>query len=153
MHHSFQDAGALFTAQQLNAEYYFGFIEMGFIWPLSAGFFFFAYVHNSLKARFPYGIANLLSTGFYVSYLAFFFMMPYRGKFDQILPAIQDPMFWAMLLSFGVVLYISFSAFAETGSVVLPFLLNFVFNIGLTAFKAINSLYFSSLPETSGACY
>ncbi|MHA2168214.1 MAG: hypothetical protein ACXAAT_20390, partial [Candidatus Hodarchaeales archaeon] len=149
MHHSFQKEGLLFTSQQLFAEYYFGFIEMGFIWPLSAGFFFFAYVHNSLKARFPYGVANLLATGFYVSYLAFFFMMPLRGKFDQILPSISDPMFWAALLSFGVVLYISFSAFAETGSVVLPFLLNFVFNVGLTFFKSLNSLIFISLPESS----
>ncbi|MHA1237149.1 MAG: hypothetical protein ACTSQ9_05775, partial [Candidatus Hodarchaeales archaeon] len=41
------------------------------------------------------------------------------------------------------------SAFAETGSVVLPFLLNFVFNVGLTAFKAMNSLIFISLPESS----
>ena len=149
MQHAFQKEGVLLTAQQLNAEYYFGFIEMGFIWPLSAGFFFFAYVHNSLKARFPYGIANLLSTAFYVSYLAFFFMMDKRGKFDQLLPSIQNPMFWAGLLSFGVILYISFSAFAETGSVVLPFLLNFVLNVGLTLFKSANSLIFASLPDSS----
>ncbi len=149
MQHSFNKDGVLLTSQQLNAEYYFGFIEMGFIWPLSAGFFFFAYVHTSLKARFPYGIANLLATAFYVAYLAFFFMMPDRGKFDQVIPAIQNPMFWAALLSFGVMLYISFSAFAETGSVVLPFLLNFVLNVGLTFFKSANSLIFASLPESS----
>ncbi|MHA2157255.1 MAG: hypothetical protein ACXABU_18070, partial [Candidatus Hodarchaeales archaeon] len=97
MHHSFQSNGTLLDSHQLLAEYYFGFIEMGFIWPLSAGFFFFAYVHNSLKARFPFGIANLLATFFYVTYLAFFFMIPSRGKFDFIIPAIKDPMFWAML--------------------------------------------------------
>ncbi|MHA1995549.1 MAG: hypothetical protein ACW97Z_13475 [Candidatus Hodarchaeales archaeon] len=147
MHHSFQSNGTLLDSHQLLAEYYFGFIEMGFIWPLSAGFFFFAYVHNSLKARFPFGIANLLATFFYVTYLAFFFMIPSRGKFDFIIPAIKDPMFWAMLMSFAVVLYISFSAFAETGSVVLPFLLNFVLNVGLTLFKSINSLLFNSSPE------
>jgi hypothetical protein len=56
-------------------------------------------------------------------------------------------MFWAMLMSFAVILYISFSAFAETGSVVLPFLLNFVLNVGLTLFKSINSLIFNSSPE------
>ncbi len=149
LHHSFNYDGALLTSHQLSAEYYFGFIEMGFIWPLSAGFFFFAYVHNSLKARFPFGIANLLATTFYVAYLAFFFMIDKRGKFEHLIPAIQTPMFWAMLLSFAVVLYISFSAFAETGSVVLPFLLNFVFNVGLTLFKSLNSLIFISLPEST----
>ncbi|MHA1977802.1 MAG: hypothetical protein ACW98F_16375 [Candidatus Hodarchaeales archaeon] len=148
-HHSFNANGVLLNSHQLLAEYYFGFIEMGFIWPLSAGFFFFAYVHNSLKARFPFGIANLLATFFYVTYLAFFFMIPARGKFEHLIPAIQEPMFWAMLLSFGVVLYISFSAFAETGSVVLPFLLNFVLNVGLTLFKSLNSLLFISQPEST----
>ncbi|MHA2055441.1 MAG: hypothetical protein ACW99F_17825 [Candidatus Hodarchaeales archaeon] len=143
MHHSFQAGGELLDSHQLLAEYYFGFIEMGFIWPLSAGFFFFAYVHNSLKARFPYGVANILSTGFYVTYLAFFFMIQPRGKFPLLIDAAQTPMFWAMLLGFAVVLYISFSAFAETGSVVLPFLLNFVFNVGLTLFKSFNSVFFA----------
>ncbi len=147
MHHSFQSNGTLLNSHQLVAEYYFGFIEMGFIWPLSAGFFFFAYVHNSLKARFPFGIANLLATFFYVSYLAFFFMIDKRGKLDKIIPAMENPMFWAMLLSFAIMLYISFSAFAETGSVVLPFLLNFVLNVGLTLFKSFNSLVFISQPE------
>jgi hypothetical protein len=148
-HHSFQAEGDLLNSHQLLAEYYFGFIEMGFIWPLSAGFFFFAYVHNSLKARFPFGVANILSTGFYVTYLAFFFMIQPRGKFPLLLEATQTPMFWAFLLGFAVVLYISFSAFAETGSVVLPFLLNFVFNVGLTFFRAFNSLFFAANPDLS----
>ncbi len=60
--HIFNLNGGLFTVTQLNAEYYFGFIEMGFIWPMSVGFFFFSYAHNSLKARFPLGVANLVST-------------------------------------------------------------------------------------------
>ncbi|MFW9991174.1 MAG: hypothetical protein ACFFD4_03865 [Candidatus Odinarchaeota archaeon] len=145
--HSFhQEDGTLFTARQLNAEYYFGFVEMGFIWPLSAGFFFFAYAHNSLKSRFPLGVANLLSSLFYVFYLAFFFVIVGDAKLERISAYVADPMFWGMNLSFFIVLYISFSAFTETGSVVLPFLLNFVFNVGLTAFRAFNSLFFASAP-------
>ncbi|MFX0050485.1 MAG: hypothetical protein ACFE8U_04245, partial [Candidatus Hermodarchaeota archaeon] len=147
--HAYHKEGILFTAHQLNAEYYFGFIEMGFIWPLSAGFFFFAYVHNSLKARFPVGVANLVSSTFYVIYLAFFFMVQENDKLMRLSQAIMDPIFWAMFFSFFILLYISFSAFAETKSVVLPFLLNFVFNGVLTLIKAFNSLFFSSTPSSS----
>jgi hypothetical protein len=136
--------GNHFTDQQLTAEYYFGFIEMGFIWPMSAGFFFFAYTHNSLKARFPIGVANILSTLFYVFYLAFFFMLiDTTPKFDQLLVAIQDPFFWGNLTIFFIILYISFSAFAETGSIAIPFLLNFVLNVGLTLLKSMNTIIFT----------
>ncbi|MHA2251589.1 MAG: hypothetical protein ACXAD7_14590 [Candidatus Kariarchaeaceae archaeon] len=144
--HSFSFEGESFTSQQLPAEYYFGFIEMGFIWPLSAGFFFFAYTHNSLKAKFPTGIANLLATTFYVFYLAFFFMITERGKVDQLInnfdKYLGNIVFWATLVVFFIILYISFSAFAETKSIVLPFLLNFVWNAGLTIFKSLNSLLY-----------
>ena len=134
--------GKLFTSRELFAEYYFGFVEMGFIWPLSAGFFFFAYTHNSLKARFPIGVANILSTLFYVFYLAFFFMLgDNTPKFVQLVSAIQTPFFWVNMIIFFIILYISFSAFAETGSVAIPFLLNFVLNVGLTFIKAFNTLY------------
>ncbi|MHA2074700.1 MAG: hypothetical protein ACW97X_08785, partial [Candidatus Hodarchaeales archaeon] len=135
--HTFHIDGVLFSAKQLNAEYYFGFIEMGFIWPLSAGFFFFSYVHNSFKARFPTGIANIVSTIFYVMYLVFFFMIDKPNKLSILFnSAIYDPIFWGNFIAFSFVLYISFSAFAETESVVLPFLLNFVFNGGLTLFRS-----------------
>ncbi len=148
--HAYAKDGVIFSASQLNAEYYFGFIEMGFIWPASAGFFFFSYVHNSFKARFPEGVANLISTIFYVIYLAFFFMIPDPNKLNVLFSkAIFDPIFWGMFISFSVVLYISFSAFAETESIVLPFLLNFVFNAGLTLFRALNSLIFYSAPSSS----
>ncbi|MHA2299116.1 MAG: hypothetical protein ACXAEU_22840 [Candidatus Hodarchaeales archaeon] len=146
--HSFQKNGVLFTAHQLNAEYYYGIIEMGFIWPLSAGFFFFAYAHNSLKSRFPLGVANLLSSLFYVFYLAFFFVIIETGKLAAIPIYVVDPMFWGMIFSLFIILYISFSAFTETGSVVLPFLLNFVLNVGLTVFKAFNSLFYASTPAS-----
>ena len=56
----------LYTPRELRAEFYFGIVEMAFVWPLSACFFFFAYTHNSLRARFPVGVANVLSTFFYV---------------------------------------------------------------------------------------
>ncbi|MHA2277131.1 MAG: hypothetical protein ACXAC2_15255, partial [Candidatus Kariarchaeaceae archaeon] len=47
VHHAYYNnvSGELFSSNELQAEYYFGFIEMGIIWPLSAGFFFFAYAH------------------------------------------------------------------------------------------------------------
>lgn len=143
--HAFHADGVLFTAHQLNAEYYFGMIEMGFIWPLSAGFFFFAYVHNSFKARFPPGVASLISSIFYVIYLAFFFMLLGPDKLVRLPQAIINPMFWGPLLVFFIVLYISFSAFSETGSIVLPFLLNFMFNFVLTGLKALNSLIFATV--------
>ncbi|MFX0113746.1 MAG: hypothetical protein ACFFB3_04300 [Candidatus Hodarchaeota archaeon] len=141
--HAYHDEGVLFSAKGLNAEWYFGVIEMGFIWPLSAGFFFFAYCHNSLKARFEAGIANLLSSLFYVFYLAFFFLILGPGKLSKIPDALADPIFWGMIIAFFIILYIFFSAFAETESVVLPFLANFVFNVGLTLLRAFNSQAFS----------
>lgn len=147
--HTFHKEGELFSMRQLYAEFYFGFIEMGFIWPLSAGFFFFAYVHNSFKARFPKGVANLVSTIFYVIYLAFFFIVQTPNKLISLFEAMTTPMFWVMVVTFFIVLYISFSAFTETGSIVLPFLLNFVFNVGLTLIKAFNSLTFASAPSSS----
>jgi hypothetical protein len=143
--HAFHNEGVLFNAHQLNAEFYFGWVEMGFIWPLSAGFFFFAYVHISFKARFPSGIANLISSVFYVIYLAFFFMLLGPDKLRRLPVEIVNPMFWGPLLVFFIILYISFSAFSETGSIVLPFLLNFVFNFGLTFLKALNSLIFATV--------
>lgn len=147
--HAYHKDGTLFTPVQLNAEYYFGFVEMGFLWPLSAGFFFFSYVHNSFKARFSTGVANLISTIFYVIYLIFFFMIFENDKLSRLPLAIFDPIFWGMAISFFFVLYISFSAFSETESVVLPFTLNFVFNVGLTVIRATNSLIFISLPSST----
>ncbi|MFW9777595.1 MAG: hypothetical protein ACFFE8_01995 [Candidatus Heimdallarchaeota archaeon] len=147
--HAYHKQGTLFTPVQLYAEYYFGFIEMGFLWPLSAGFFFFSYVYNSFKARFSTGVANLISTIFYVIYLIFFFMIDGPDKLAQLPRAILDPIFWGMAISFFFILYISFSAFSETGSVVLPFTLNFVFNVGLTIIRATNSLIFASLPTSA----
>ncbi|MHA2092484.1 MAG: hypothetical protein ACW98K_16675 [Candidatus Kariarchaeaceae archaeon] len=149
--HTFYNSGTseLFTSRELQAEYYFGFVEMGFIWPLSAGFFFFAYAHNSLRAKFPVGIANLFATLFYVFYLAYFFMIPQRGKLNQLNnnndQYLGNSVFWAQLFVFFIILYISFSAFAETKSIVLPFLLNFVLNVGLTLFKSFNALAFDSV--------
>lgn len=137
-------SGEHFSSRQLLAEFYFGVVEMGFIWPLSAGFFFFAYTHNSLNARFPTGVANILSTAFYVFYLIFFFMLFGPGKLTQLETAMTDPIFYGNIIIFLIILYISFSAFAETKSVVLPFLLNFVLNVGLTLFRSINSLAFES---------
>jgi hypothetical protein len=134
--------GRNYTPEELNSEYYFGFIEMGLIWPMSAGFFFFAYSYNSLRARFPAGVANILSTTFYVFYLAFFFMIDKPGKISLLSEVIDDPWFWGNIFVFFIILYISFSAFAETKSVVLPFLLNFVLNVGLTIFRAFTALYF-----------
>lgn len=142
--HTFAQDGSIFTLKQLNAEFYFGIIEMGFIWPLSAGFFFFSYCHNSLKARFPIGVANLLSTLFYVFYLAFFFMISTPGKLLQLPSLFSSPFAWGHLLAFFVLLYISFSAFSETESILLPFLLNFVFNVGLTVFRSVNAFLFTS---------
>ncbi|OLS28430.1 MAG: hypothetical protein HeimC2_06490 [Candidatus Heimdallarchaeota archaeon LC_2] len=144
VHTFFQDdENRLFTGKELQAEYYFGFIEMGIIWPLSAGFFFFAYTHNSLAIKFNRGMANLLSSLFYVYYLLIFFMLPNPGKLEQIF----DSKTWTIglisqMIVFFLILYISFSAFAETKSVVLPFLLNFVLNVVLTAFKAFNSIVY-----------
>ena len=136
-----------YSVKDMYSEWYFSFIEMGFIWPLSAGFFFFAYAHNSLKARFPIGVANILSTLFYVFYLAFFFMLNKNTpKFEQLATQVQDPVFWGNLIIFFIILYISFSAFAETGSVAIPFLLNFVLNAGLTLLKSTNTILF---PEGS----
>jgi len=86
---------------------------------------------------------------FYVFYLAFFFFIPVRGKLPQIPVYLADPVFWGMNITFFFVLYISFSAFTETESVVLPFLLNFVLNVGLTVFKAFNSLVYASAPASS----
>ena len=108
-----------------------------------AGFFFFAYTHNSLAIKFNRGMANLLSSLFYVYYLLIFFMLPNPGKLEQIF----DSKTWTIglisqMIVFFLILYISFSAFAETKSVVLPFLLNFVLNVVLTAFKAFNSLVY-----------
>ena len=143
--------GLHYSVKDMYAEWYFSFVEMGFIWPLSAGFFFFAYAHNSLKARFPIGVANILSTLFYVFYLAFFFMLnDNTPKFVQLASAIQDPFFWGNLIIFFIILYISFSAFAETGSVAIPFLLNFVLNAGLTFLKSTNTILF---PEGSNLIF
>lgn len=147
MQHAFQDpdTGEFFTSKELQAEYYFGFIEMGIIWPLSAGFFFFAYAHNSLALKFPRGMANLLAALFYVYYLLVFFMIPKPGKLKQFV----DPNTWTLplvtqLIVFLIMLYISFSAFAETKSVVLPLLLNFVLNVVVTMFRAGNTLLYDS---------
>lgn len=137
------EKGLHYSVKDMYAEWYFSFIEMGFIWPLSAGFFFFAYTHNSLKARFPIGVANILSTLFYVFYLAFFFMLSDKTpKFVQLATQIQDPYFWGNLIIFFIILYISFSAFAETGSIAIPFLLNFILNVGLTFIKSSNTILF-----------
>ncbi len=141
IHTFYTKDGRVFTGKELQAEYYFGFIEMGIIWPLSAGFFFFAYTYNSLASKFKRGMANLLASLFYVYYLLVFFMLPNSGKLKQIM----DPDTWnlpliSQMLVFFLILFISFSAFAETKSVVLPFLLNFVLNVILTAFKAFNSI-------------
>lgn len=143
--HVFAHNGILFTVSQLPAEYYFGIIEMGFIWPASAGFFFFAYTHNSLKARFPIGIANILSSLFYVFYLLFFFMILGPGKLSQMGDVLTDPSSLGALVAFFIILYIAFSAFAETESVLLPFLFTFVLNVGLTIFKSFNALYYDEL--------
>ncbi len=144
----------LFTAKELNASYYFGIVEMGFIWPLSAGFFFFSYAYNSLKSRFPLAISNLLATAFYVFYLIFFFLIPQRQKVSILYRILFDPgsipgfspyLFWGQVVVFLIVLYINFSSFEQTGSIVLPFLMNFVFNVGLTLLRAGNTLLFNAL--------
>ncbi len=144
----------LFTPKELNASYYFGIIEMGFIWPLSAGFFFFSYAHTSLKSRFPVGIANILATIFYVFYLIFFFLIQGREKvttlfkiiFDwKSIPNFSPFLFWGQVAVFLIILYINFSSFEQTGSIVLPFIMNFVFNVGLTLLRAGNTLAFSEL--------
>ncbi|MFV2015985.1 MAG: hypothetical protein ACC656_11180, partial [Candidatus Heimdallarchaeota archaeon] len=138
-----QDTGELFSSKELRAEYYFGFVEMGIIWPLSAGFFFFAYTHNSLASKFSRGMANLLASLFYVYYLLVFFMVPNPGKLEQFM----DPDTWTLplvtqMIVFLIILYISFSAFAETKSVVLPLILNFVLNVAVTIFRAGNSILY-----------
>ncbi len=138
-----EKTGSFFTLRQLFAEFYFGFIEMGFIWPLTAGFFFFSYCNTSLRAKFPEGVANLLSTLFYVFYLAFFFMITTRGKLLILGQLLISPTFWAQMFVFFVMLFISFSAFSETKSLLLPFILNFVFNAGLTLIRSLNALLFS----------
>lgn len=144
----------LFTPRELNASYYFGIVEMGFIWPLSAGFFFFSYAYNSLKSRFPLAISNLLATAFYVFYLIFFFLIPQREKISMFyrilfapdeIPGFSPYLFWGQVVVFLVVLYINFSSFEQTGSIVLPFLMNFVFNVGLTLIRAGNTLVFDDL--------
>lgn len=143
-----KEDGTLFNSEALKAEYYFGVVEMGFIWPLSAGFFFFAYVYNSLKARFPTGVANILSTLFYVFYLVFFFIIQEGDKITKLVDLMIHPLDfiaqWGMIFSLILVLYLNFSSFAETKSIVLPFTMNFVFNVGLTAVRSINSLIFDS---------
>ncbi len=137
-----EKTGNFFTLKQLLAEFYFGFIEMGFIWPMTAGFFFFSYCNTSLRAKFPEGVANLLSTLFYVFYLAFFFMITTRGKLLIMVDLIKNPLFWAQMSVFFIMLYLSFSAFSETKSLILPFTLNFVFNAGLTIIRSFNSIMF-----------
>ncbi|MCE7733609.1 MAG: hypothetical protein GPJ54_01945 [Candidatus Heimdallarchaeota archaeon] len=143
-----KEDGTLFNSDALKAEYYFGVVEMGFIWPLSAGFFFFAYAYNSLKARFPTGVANILSTLFYVFYLVFFFIIQEGDKITRLVDLIIHPLDfiaqWGMIFSLILVLYINFSSFAETKSIVLPFTMNFVFNVGLTVVRSINSIIFDS---------
>ncbi len=144
----------LFTPKELNASYYFGIVEMGFIWPLSAGFFFFSYTYTSLKSKFPVGIANILATLFYVFYLIFFFLIPNRNKVSMFRAILFDPksiegfspiLFWSQVIVFLIVLYINFSSFEQTGSIVLPFTMNFVFNVGLTLIRAGNTLAFEEL--------
>ncbi len=138
-----------YTPKQLNAEYYFGFVEMGLIWPISAGFFFFAYNYTSLRERFPKGVANVLSTLFYVFYLQFFFLIPNPDKINQFWLRLSNPSeystFWVMSFALLIILYINFSAFAETKSIILPFTMNFVLNVGTTLLQAINTLYFNSI--------
>jgi hypothetical protein len=147
----FKGPNDFFTPNELNSEYFFGIVEMGFIWPLSAGFFFFAYAHNSLRAKFPTGVANVLSTFFYVFYLQFFFLIPSRDKLTQFgyrltnsgeLPPGAFLEFWMMTIALWLISYINFSAFAETKSIVLPFLMNFVLNVGITLIQAFNTLVF-----------
>ncbi|MCE7735598.1 MAG: hypothetical protein GPJ54_12015 [Candidatus Heimdallarchaeota archaeon] len=143
-----KEDGTLFNTDALKAEYYFGVVEMGFIWPLSAGFFFFAYAYNSLRARFPTGVANILSTLFYVFYLIFFFIIQDGDKITGLADLISHPLDfivqWGMIFSLILVLYINFSSFAETKSIVLPFTMNFVFNVGLTVIRSINSIIFDA---------
>ncbi len=138
-----EKTGTFFTSKQLLAEFYFGFIEMGFIWPMTAGFFFFSYCNTSLRSKFPEGVANLLSTLFYVFYLAFFFMITTRGKLLAFFQMSTNFLFWSQLFVFFIMLYLSFTAFGETKSLLLPFTLNFVFNAGLTLFRSLNSLLYS----------
>lgn len=78
-------------------------------------------------------------------------MIPERGKLDQLVnhsdKYVGNIVFWGFLLVFFIILYLAFSAFAETKSVVLPLLFTLVFNVSLTAFKAFNSLsYDESTP-------
>ncbi len=143
-----EKTGDFFTSKQLLAEFYFGFIEMGFIWPMTAGFFFFSYANASLRAKFPEGVANLLSTLFYVFYLAFFFMITTRGKLAALGQLAMSPLFWSQLLVFLIMLYLSFSAFSETKSLLLPFVLNFIFNSGLTVVRTLNSLLYEAASLT-----
>lgn len=140
----------IYTSEQLYAHYYFGLFEMSLLWPLSAGFFFFAYAHSSLNSKFPTGIANVISTSFYVFYLQFFFLLPDQRKITSYWNVIKDPIsnaglqFWITTIAFWMILYISFSAFAETKSIVLPLLLNFVYNAGITIIQAGNATLFET---------
>jgi len=140
-----------YTSKQLYAEYYFGFVEMGIIWPVSAGFFFFAYNYTSLREKFPQGVANTLSTLFYVFYLQFFFLISEPDKITQYWNRLSNPakypVFWIMSIALLVILYINFSAFAETKSIILPFTMNFVLNVGTTILQAANTLYFTSINQ------
>ena len=150
--YTYQENGRIvfYDHKALLAEYYFGFLEMSLIWPVSAGFFFFSYAYNSLKAKFSESIANFLSSLFYVFYLTFFFLIPSKDKLTQLGARLSNPvapdnlMFWAMASSLFIVVYLFFSAFAETKSLVVPFTANFVFNSGLTLIRAGNSLLFGS---------
>ena len=142
--HTYYTGSDLYSSNQLNAEFYFGYAEMSIIWPMSAGFFFFAYAHNSLAARFSKGIANILSSLFYVYYLLYFFVITEQGKLEILF----NPNTWTIplvvqLVVLLITMYISFSAFGETKSIVLPFLLNFVLNAVLTFFRSFNSLSYS----------
>lgn len=142
--HTYYTGSDLYSSNQLNAEFYFGYAEMGIIWPMSAGFFFFAYTHNSLAARFSKGIANSLSSLFYVYYLLYFFVITEQGKLEILF----NPNTWSIplivqLVVLLITMYISFSAFGETKSIVLPFLLNFVLNVVLTFFRSYNSLAYT----------
>ncbi|MDH5645870.1 MAG: hypothetical protein OEZ01_07670, partial [Candidatus Heimdallarchaeota archaeon] len=135
--------GNLFTPKQLYAEYYFGIIEMGFIWPVSAGFFFFAYCNNSLVSKFPRGLGNLLSSLFYVYYLIFFFMITQPGKLNILFSKeLWNPIVVVQVIVFLIFLFISFSAFSQTKSVIIPFTITFIFNVVQTIFRSFNSTFF-----------
>ncbi len=144
--------GNIYSAQALNSEYYFGIVEMGFIWPASAGFFFFAYVYTSINNKFPTGVANILATFFYVFYLVFFFVIQGGAKIEGLIKLVTNPreyiVAWVTIFSLLVILYINFASFAETKSIVVPFVMNFVFNVGITLVRAVNSLIFFDTGNT-----